>query len=173
MEPFVIALIAHGVIGGADVIVNHELVARIPAQPNAGPEQRLHSARELVFAAIFIALAWFEWHGLAALAIAALLLAEMTISTIDTVLEFDTRKLPVSERIAHVLLFVNFGIVLALLGQTLLGWMQLPTGVEAADHGIASWVLSLLALASLAWSVRDGLNALRRPRAKAAPGGGP
>jgi hypothetical protein len=173
MEPFIIALIAHGVIGGADVIVNHELIAKIPAQPNAGPEQRLHSARELVFATIFFALAWFEWHGLAALAIAALLLAEMTISTIDTVLEFDTRLLPVSERIAHVLLFVNFGIVLALLGQTLLRWMQQPTGVAAADHGIASWVLSLLALASLAWSVRDGLNALHRPRAKAALGGGP
>jgi len=168
MEPFVIALVAHGLIGGLDVVFNHELIARVPAQPNTGTEQRLHSARELVFAAIFFSLAWFEWHGLAALAIAALLLAEMLISTLDTVLEFDTRLLPVSERIAHVLLFVNFGIVLTLLGQTLLAWQSLPNGVVATDYGLWSWILSALALGSLAWSVRDAMNVARRKTAAAA-----
>lgn len=168
MEPFLIALVAHGIIGGVDVVLNHELIARIPAQPNAGPEQRLHSARELVFALLFLALAWFEWHGLAALAIAALLLAELLISTRDTVLEFDTRLLPVSERVAHVLLFVNFGIVLALLGQALLGWIRLPSGIVAADQGVLSWVLSALALGALGWSVRDALNVVRRKTAAAA-----
>lgn len=117
MEAFVLALVAHGLIGGADVIVNHELIARIPAQPGSGPEQRLHSARELIFALLFVGLAWFEWHGLLAVAVGALLLAELVVSTVDTVLELDTRVLPVTERIAHVLLFVNFGIVIALLGQ--------------------------------------------------------
>lgn len=168
MEPFVIALVAHGLIGGLDVVINHELIAKVPAQPNTGPEQRLHSARELVFAAIFFSLAWFEWHGLAALAIAALLIAEMAISTIDTVLEFDTRLLPVSERVAHVLLFVNFGIVLALLGQTLLAWLKLPSAVVAADYGLWSWILSALALGSLVWSVRDGMNVVRRKTVAAA-----
>ncbi len=55
MEPFVLALAAHGLIGGADVIVNHELIARIPAQAGTGPEERLHSARELIFALLFVA----------------------------------------------------------------------------------------------------------------------
>lgn len=161
MEPFVIALVAHGVIGGADVIVNHELIARIPSRPNAGPEQGLHSARELVFAALFFALAWFEWHGLAALAIAALLLAELAMSTVDTVLELDTRVLPVTERVAHVLLFVNFGVLTALLGQALLAWSKLATQLVTADYGALSWVLSALAALALGWSVRDALAAVR------------
>jgi hypothetical protein len=53
---YVYALILHGVLGGADVIINHELLARIPSRPNAGPEERMHAARELLFAAIFLSL---------------------------------------------------------------------------------------------------------------------
>lgn len=161
MEPFIIALIAHGLIGAADVIVNHELIARVPALPGSGPEEALHSARELVFAVLFFSLAWFEWHGAAALVIAALLAGELAISTIDQALEFDTRLLPVTERVAHVVLFVNMGIVVALLGQALLAWGRLPTEVVRADYGFASCLLSLLALLALGWSVRDGLSALR------------
>ncbi len=162
MEPFIVALIAHGLIGGADVIVNHELIARIPARPNSGPEQRLHSARELIFALLFFGLAWFAWHGAAALVIAALLAAELTVTTIDAVIELDTRVLPVTERVAHVLLLVNFGIVIALLGQALLAWGKLPTGLAAADHGALSWVLTVLAALALGWSIRDALSVVRR-----------
>ena len=61
--------------------------------------------------------AWFEWHGVAALA----------VSTVDTVLEFETRMLAVTERIAHVFLFVNMGILLALVGQALLAWGDRPS----------------------------------------------
>lgn len=159
--PFLIALLAHGVIGGSDVILNHEVIARLPARRSAGPEQRLHSARELAFAMIFFSLAWYEWRGLFAWAIVALFLAELCISTIDTVLEFDTRVLPVTERVMHVMLFINFGIVLALLAPALLGWMQLPDGVVPVDHGWASWVLSAMSAVSLGWSVRDGWRAMQ------------
>ena len=162
MEPFILALIAHGLIGGADVIVNHEAIARVPAQPNTGPEQLLHSARELIFALLFLGLAWFAWHGAAAFIIAALLLTELAVSTIDTVIEPDVRVLPVTERVAHVLLFVNAGIILGLLGPVLLAWSALPTQLAAADYGAASWVLSALALLALCWSIRDAASATRR-----------
>lgn len=161
MEPFVVALVAHGLIGGADVLFNHELIARIPARRNSGAEQWLHSARELIFATLFLALAWFAWHGLAVLVIAALLFAELIVSTVDAVLEFDIRLLPVSERIAHVLLFVNFGILVALLGQALLVWWSLPTGLVAAHHGAFSWALSALAALAFGWSIRDAASAVR------------
>ena len=161
MEPFIIALIAHGFIGGADVIVNHELIAKIPSLPNSGPEEALHSARELVFAVLFVSLAWFEWHGAAALFIAGLVAAELLISTVDQALEFDTRLLPVTERVAHVVLFVNMGIVVTLVGQALLAWRGLPSGVVRVDYGMASWVLSGLAVLALGWSVRDGLSAVQ------------
>lgn len=164
MTPFLIALMAHGVIGGLDVVFNHELIARLPRQPGAAPEQRLHSARELVFALLFVALAWFAWHGWLALVIAGLFLAELWISTVDTVLELETRLLPVTERVAHVALFVNLGIMLGLLGPTLLAWAQLPTGLPRVAYGWISWVLSALGAGALAWSIRDGLSARKRTR---------
>ncbi|HEY0065393.1 MAG TPA: hypothetical protein VGC21_24970 [Telluria sp.] len=168
MAPFIIALLAHGVIGGTDVVLNHELIARLPSQASARTEQVLHSARELAFAILFVALAWFEWHGAAALLIAAILLAETLVSTVDMVVEIDTRILPRSERVLHVLLFTNFGIVLVLVGQALLGWWDLPTAVVRTDHGLASWVLSVMAAASLGWSVRDALSVARLKTAAAA-----
>ncbi len=163
MQAFVYALIAHGIIGGLDVIINHELIARLPSQPAAAPELRLHSARELIFAVLFFGLAWFEWHGLAALIIACLLLAELLVSTVDTVLEFDTRLLPPSERVAHVLLFVNLGIIAGLLGPILLAWLTLPTALMPTHHGWASWLLSSLAMGALGWSVRDALGGRANP----------
>jgi hypothetical protein len=167
-EAFLIALIVHGIIGGGDVIINHELIARIPSLPNAATEQRLHSARELAFGILFPALAWYEWHGAAALAIALILVVETCISMADMVVEVDTRILPVTERVAHVLLFTNYGIVLALVGQLLWSWWALPTAVLRTDHGLASWILSAMALTSLGWSVRDGLNVLARKRVRTA-----
>jgi hypothetical protein len=164
LPAFVIALMVHGVIGGTDVVLNHELIARLPSKPNAGPEQQLHCARELLFAAIFVSLAWLEWHGQFAWWIVALFLAELVVSTRDTVIEGDTRILPPTERVAHVFLFVNLGVVMTLLTQSLIGWHALPTAVVAAHYGWASWVMSAMAAGSLGWAVRDGLNLMQRAR---------
>jgi len=159
MTAYLLALAAHGVIGGLDVLVNHELLARLPRQPGAAPEQRLHSARELVFAALFFSMAWFAWHGWWALAIAALYVAELVISTADTVLELESRVLPVTERIAHVALFVNLGVMIGLLGPVWVGWLAMPSAVVRADHGAIGWVLSAMGTGALAWSMRDALSA--------------
>lgn len=161
MQPFVLALVVHGLIGGADVSINHELIARIPSQPGSALEERLHSARELIFALLFSALAWFEWRGWLAAVIAMLLLAELAVSTVDTVVELDKRTLPVTERVAHVLLFVNLGIIFALPGQQLLAWVRLPAALAATSHGAMSGVLSVLAALALGWSIRDSLAAAR------------
>jgi hypothetical protein len=161
---FVMALMLHGVIGGVDVVLNHELIAKLPSRPNAGPEQQLHCAREMLFAAIFFSLAWLEWRGQFAWWIVALFVAELVVSTRDTVIEFDTRVLPPTERVAHVFLFVNLGVVMTLLGQTLLGWHALPNALVAADYGVASWVMTAMAAGSFGWALRDGLNVLQRER---------
>lgn len=164
MEPFLVALLVHAAIGGADVVLNHELIAKIPSRPNAGLEQCLHAGRELAFAAIFVALAWVQWHGLAALLIALALLTELAISDVDTIIEFDTRTLPVPERVLHYFRFMNTGVVLTLVGQTLLVWWPLPTQVVPASHGWPSWALTVLLAIALAWSVRDARNVLARRR---------
>jgi hypothetical protein len=163
---YVYALILHGVLGGADVIINHELLARIPSRPNAGPEERMHAARELLFAAIFLSLAWFEWHGQLVWWIAALFLGEVLVSARDVVIEGDTRVLPVPERILHLFLFMNLGVLLLLVGAALLGWSDAPTGLARVDYGWASWLLSVFTVLSLGWAVRDGINVLQRGRVR-------
>jgi hypothetical protein len=162
MPPYVLALMLHGLLGGLDVILNHELLARLPAQPFSGPEERMHSAREWIFFAIFASLAWFEWHGAAAWWIALLFLGEILVSARDVVIEGDTRVLPKPERVLHLFLFMNLGALVVLVGKPLLGWHRLPAAVVAADYGWASWVLSVMAAGALAWAVRDGVSGFIR-----------
>ena len=164
MTPFVYFLLLHGVIGGIDVILNHELLERLPQRPGAGPEERLHSAREVIFAAIFISLAWYEWHGALVWWIVALFAAEVLVSARDVVVEGDTRVLPVPERILHVFLFVNLGVLMALVGIALVFWHTMPTELVRVDHGWMSWVLTLFAALSLGWAVRDGIASVRLGR---------
>lgn len=161
MPPYVYALIAHGVIGGLDVFINHEWLARLPSRPGCAGEEGLHSARECVFAALFASLAWFEWHGAFVWWIVALFALETAISARDVVVEADVRTLPVSERVLHLFLFMNLGVMFTLTGQALLDWRALPTGLAPVDHGWASWVLSAMAVGAFAWGVRDCRAALR------------
>jgi phosphatidylglycerophosphate synthase len=163
----------HGVLGGLDVLLNHELLARLPAKGYAGPEESMHSAREWIFFAIFLSLAWFEWHGAAVWWIAALYLGEVAVSARDVVIEGETRVLPKPERVLHLFLFMNLGALVVLVGQALLGWHGLPAAVVRTHHGWASWVLTAMALGTLAWAVRDGVCAwrtkYRRPRESGDP----
>jgi hypothetical protein len=161
MSPLLAALIAHGIIGGVDVLVNHEWLARLHANPRARLELGLHSAREGIFAVLFIAVGWFEWHGLTAVFIAALLLGEILVSLVDTVIEPDIRLLPRFERALHVLLFINMGIILVFACQGMRAWLPLSTELVLAPHGWPSWILSALACGALAWSVRDAAGAFR------------
>jgi phosphatidylglycerophosphate synthase len=152
------------VLGGADVIFNHEMLARLPRQPNAGPEELLHSMREALFAAIFTSLAWFEWHGQWAWWIVALFLGEVLVSARDVVVEGDTRVLPVPERVLHLFLFMNLGAMIVLVGAALFEWSAEPAELVPVSYGWASWVLSAMAIGSLAFAVRDGANVLHRLR---------
>lgn len=165
MPLYVYALILHGVLGGMDVILNHELLARLPQRADTGEEEALHSAREFFFTVVFAALAWFEWHGALVWVVAAPLLGEVLVSMRDVVVEGNTRVLPVPERILHLFLFMNLGVVIILVGLALWDWSALPTGATRVDYGWASWVLSALAAIAFGWAVRDGMSALRHTRA--------
>jgi hypothetical protein len=164
MPPFVYALLLHGVLGAVDIVLNHELIAGLPKRPSAAREQQLHCARELLFTAIFAGLAWRQWHGQLAWCIVALFIAELLVSSYDAVVEGATRVLPPTERVLHVLLFVNLGVVMSLLGQTLAAWHQLPARLVATDYGWASWVLGAMSAGSLCWAIRDGISGVRLAR---------
>jgi hypothetical protein len=164
MPSFIYALLAHGVLGAVDIVLNHELLARLPSTPGAAREQQLHCAREVLFAAIFAGLAWRQWQGPLAWCIAALLIGEVVVSSWDALVEGATRVLPPTERVLHVLLFVNLGILISLLGQALAGWHRLPAQLAAIDYGWASWVLSAMSAGALGWAVRDGASGVRLAR---------
>jgi len=161
MPHYMYALMAHGVLGFLDVVINHEWLSKLPSRPECAPEEGLHSAREFLFAVLFASLAWAEWHGAWVWWIVAPLAGELLVSVRDVVVEGEVRTLPASERALHLFLFMNLGILYTLAGQALLGWHALPSRVVPVDHGWASWVLTAMALGALGWALRDGIAARR------------
>ena len=159
-------LVLQGVMGALDTLVNHELVEALPRRPEARGELALHSAREAVYAALFLGLGWFAWQGALAFVIGALLVAEVAITVNDELVENRIRVLPQNERALHVFLTLNFGALVALLVPVLADWMANPTALAPSYSGWMSWALAALGLVSAAWSVRD-LVASRRLKLQA------
>jgi hypothetical protein len=156
-------LLAQGVMGGVDTLLNHELIERLPYRVQARREVGLHSIREAIYGTLFCGLAWHEWHGAFALAIAALLAAEVLVTACDEYVENRTRVLPNNERVLHVMLTLNLGFIIASMVPTLWEWASRTTQLAASDKGWVSWALAALGFASAAWSLRD-LVAWRRLR---------
>ena len=164
-------LLLQGVLAGVDTLLNHELIARLPHKPGARPELGLHVFRELIWTVLLFGLAWFAWHGAAAIAIAVLLAAEVLVTACDEWVENRSRVLPQNERILHIFLTLNLGAIIALLYPLLREWGSRPTALVAAGHGMLSWIITLLAAGALAWAVRDTLAWRRLRRASVAAGG--
>jgi hypothetical protein len=168
MELVLTLLVLHGLLGGLDVVLNHELAERLPHRPGAAMEEALHAAREALFATLFLGLAWFEWHGAAAWLVAAVIACEVAVSTWDSVLEDQTRRLPPLERVLHVALLINLGAYTTLLVPHWLAWRALPSAVAPVSHGWQSLALTALGLAAIAWCLRDALSSRRLRQAPAA-----
>jgi hypothetical protein len=139
-------LVLQGVMGALDTLVNHELVEALPRRPEARGELALHSAREAVYAALFLGLGWFAWQGALAFVIGALLVAEVAITVNDELVENRIRVLPQNERALHVFLTLNFGALVALLVPVLADWMANPTALAPSYSGWMSWALAALGL---------------------------
>jgi len=161
MSLLAVLLVTQIVLGGFDNLWHHELSERLPGKREARVEVALHSGRELCYALLFAGLAWWEWHGVWAAAVVALLVIEVCVTLADFVVEDRTRRLPTTERVLHTVLAINFGAMLAVLAPTLLAWARLPSALARVDYGFASWLLTAAAAGVLAWSVRNALAARR------------
>jgi hypothetical protein len=157
-------LLAQGALGAFDTMYNHEHVEGLRRRPAARPELVLHAIREAIYAALFLGLAWFAWQGIAAAAIGALLLAEVAITALDEAVENRGRVLPQNERVLHVFLTLNLGLIAATLAPVLADWAARPTGLVPESHGPASILLSAFALASGFWCALDAAAARRLSR---------
>ena len=154
-------LLAQAVMGGLDTLVNHEWLARLAHRPSARRELALHSVREASYGTLFIGLALFEWHGSGAWVIAAVLVLEALVTATDEFVENRTRVLPQNERVMHVFLTINYGVIVAALAPLLLEWVQAASGLQPRTWGWRSYALAAFGVSSFAWSLRD-LLAWRR-----------
>ncbi|MGE3713279.1 MAG: TIGR01777 family protein, partial [Alphaproteobacteria bacterium] len=68
------------ILGALDNFWHHEFTEKLPSKPSARHELAFHSIRELIYAVIFIGLAWYEWHGVWAIVLIGLILTEMVVT---------------------------------------------------------------------------------------------
>ncbi len=158
-------------MGAFDTLVHHELLERLPWRPTQRRELALHGLRNLIYAVLFVALGWFETDGVLAIAILALLGAELVITLVDFVEEDMSRKLAASERINHTLLALNYGAILVLLVPVLIGWAERRTELAHADRGWWSILAASSAAAVMIFGLRDLAASLRTRRLVAKPAG--
>lgn len=164
MTLFFALLTAQAVLGGFDNLWHHEITERLPAKRSASTELALHAARELLYAFVFIALAWYEWHGVWVTLLVAVFATEIVVTLADFVVEDRTRRLPPFERVLHTVLAINLGVVLAALAPTLAGWWQQPTGIVSTSYGTYSALFTIFGIGVFAWSVRNVLAVLKHRR---------
>ena len=160
MELLLIIFSIQGLLGAFDTIYHHELTERLPWQPTAAKELKLHGVRNFFYSIIFISLAWIAWEGVFAWIFFAILLIEVVITLMDFVEEDKSRKLPATERITHTILALNYGVILALLIPILWQWSQASSGFSRMNFGVLSWIMTLYAVGVFVWAWRDLLRGL-------------
>lgn len=162
MTLLLILLLIQGALGAIDTLVHHELAAALPSRPGARFELALHGAREAIYGAVFLGLAWFAWTGAFAVGLAVLMAVEVVITLTDFVEEDRTRRLPPSERVLHTLMAIGFGVILMALAPVLIEWLGAPTAVVFTPHGLLSWLMTAVGLGVLVWAVRDTMAAMSK-----------
>src|SRR5262249_25243678 len=158
-------------MGAFDTLYHHELTERLAWRPSQAHELRLHGVRNLLYAALFLLLGWTETHGLLAMLVIAVLVAEVVVTLMDFVEEDMSRKLPATDRINHPLLALNYGAILALLAPVLIGGAGLATALVPVSYGPWSILATLAAIGVALFGLRD-LAAAARARRLVAPKAG-
>ena len=151
-------------LGLFDIVYHHEMTERLAWRPSQLQELKLHGARNLAYAVLFLTLGLFELHGFWAMVVIAVLAAEVVITLIDFVEEDVSRKLPASERVTHTLLAINYGAILAFLVPVLVGWAAEPTAIVRVWYGIGSVLAPLAAVGVIVFGLRDFFAARRAQR---------
>ena len=161
MEIVTYLLITQGLLGGFDVIWNHEWHEKLPTKPSASLEQIIHGIREILYSIVFLGLAWYHWQGVWAWVFFMLIVVEILLTAWDFVVEDQTRKLSPTERITHLILSMNGGAYVGFLLPILLGWAQLPDKLSPVDYGLSSLLLSLFGIGVFCWGIRDLLSGIK------------
>ncbi|PHV05480.1 TIGR01777 family protein [Janthinobacterium sp. BJB412] len=166
-----------GCLGAFDTLYHHELTEALPGRATAQRELAIHSARALIYSALFVGLSAWEFHGLWALVLLLVFVVEIVLTLWDFVVEDRTRLLPATERVTHTVLAMNGGAFIALLALNTPQWLGLPTALVWHPQGALGVFLALcgvgVGLSGLrdGWAARAiGQRALRDDAASAAGG---
>src|SRR5262249_23073020 len=164
-SPLLWALIAvQLVLGLFDIVYHHEMMERLAWRTSQRRELKLHGARNLAYAVLFVALGLFELKGVWAMLVIAVLAADIIITLADLVEKHLSRKLPASERVTHTLLAINYGAILTLLVPVLVGWASQRTAIAPVWYGIGSVLAPLAAAGVIVFGLRDFFAARRTRR---------
>ena len=153
---------AQGCLGAFDTLYHHELTEALPGRATARRELTIHAARALMYAALFIGLSSWEFHGAWALVLLALFGVEIVLTLWDFVVEDRTRLLPATERVTHTVLAMNGGAFIALLALVAMGssdWLAQPTALVWHPQGALGVFLALCGVGVGLSGVRDAFAA--------------
>jgi hypothetical protein len=136
----------------------------------ARSELELHALRDFVYAALFSTLPWIAWRGAWAIALAALLLAEIVLTLWDFVVEDWVRKslggLYAGERIMHGVMGILYGAMLAYLLPNLRHWWVAPTRLAVSAVAVfpaVRWAMLAMGAGVLVSGLRDLYAAFELP----------
>ena len=157
-----IAVLLQMVMGAFDTLYHRELTQRVAWKAAHALELQLHGLRNLIYGALFILIGVFRPEGGWALMVLILIAIELAIRLWDFVEQDRTRKLSASERVAHTLLTLNYGIILTMAAPWLIELLKGPTQLGDGYAGVFSWI-AMAAAAAVVFGIRD-LSAARRCR---------
>jgi uncharacterized protein (TIGR01777 family) len=156
---------AQGCLGAFDTLYHHELTETLAQRTTARKELAIHALRALIYALLFVGLAYWEWHGLLAWLLLGVFGVEIVLTLWDFVVEDRSRLLPATERVTHTVLAINGGAFITLLALNAGDWAARSTGLAWSPQGWLSVFLALCGIGVGLSGVRDGLAALRLGRA--------
>jgi hypothetical protein len=156
-------LAALALLGAFDTLYYHEWRARLPALGrSARLELQLHAWRDFIYAILFFTLPWIAWQGLYVIALAGLLLIEVSLTLWDFVVEDWIRKplggLYPGERIMHAVMGIVYGAILASIVPTLRIWWFQPTTLTKSPPPVPEvfrWAMVAMAVGVLLSGIRD------------------
>jgi hypothetical protein len=164
MTTALVLLAIQGALGAFDTLYYHEWKLQLPSRPHARLELALHGSRDLAYTLLFGTIGWLTWNGALVWVFGLLLAVEIVITLWDFVEEDRTRTLPAGERVMHAIMGIVYGAFLAHLLPAVAGWARRPTGFGLANHGLLTWLLTLMAAGVFLSGVRDLASALRRAK---------
>jgi hypothetical protein len=164
-------LAAQGVIGAFDTIYYHEWRAHLAARGKAAAvELKLHGSRDFLYALLFGTLPFLAWRGSWALALLAVVGAEIVLTLWDFVAEIQVRRslgdVYAGERVTHAVMGILYGAMLAFLAPVVVQWSSMSTRLELARPPIPNmlrWILLAMAAGVFLSGLRDLYAAFELP----------